>query len=218
MNLSDAVKGRVLASAIAAPSETRSGQPRKAATLLVISAAIAGVLFESMGGFAHGAGRPWLTTAELVGGWALACGPLSAAVLWRPRAVLPRRPPLMFALSLGTPIALFAWMQLFAGTYVEPFSRPGLRCMGFTLVAAAVPLAAFLLMRRGIEPRGPMAFGAAIGAICGAWASVAVTAWCPLTNALHALVGHVAPVVLLVLLGALVGKRLLGLRRGTTVA
>jgi hypothetical protein len=114
---------------------------------------------------------------------------------------------------LGTPIALFAWMQVFAGTYVEPFSRLGLRCMGFTLTAAALPLATILLLRRGIEPRRPTALGAAIGVICGAWASVVVAAWCPLTNAMHALVGHVAPVALLGLFGAGVGKWVLGVHQ-----
>jgi hypothetical protein len=179
---------------------------------LVISAGIAGILFECFGGFAHSAGRLWQTTAELAGGWAVACVPLSMAVLWRPKAVLPRRPWLMFAIALGTPIAFFAWTQVFAGTYVEPFSRLGWRCMGFTLAAAAVPMSTFLLMRRGIEPRRPMALGAAIGAICGAWASVAVAAWCPLTNAMHVLVGHVLPVVVLGLLGAGLGRSVLAMR------
>jgi len=181
--------------------------------LFVISAGIAGVVLECLGGFARGAWRPWQTTAELAGGWAVACVPLSVAVLWRPRAVLPRKPWLMFALAVGTPIGLFAWMQLFAGTYVEPFVRVGWRCMGFTLAAAIVPLSALVLMGRGIEPRRPMALGAAIGAICGAWASVAVAAWCPLTNAMHVLVGHVAPLVVLGLLGGGLGRSVLGMRR-----
>jgi hypothetical protein len=119
----------------------------------------------------------------------------------------------MLAVALVTPIALFAWMQVFAGTYVEPFSRLGLRCISFTVTAAALPLATVLLLRRGIEPRRPTALGAAIGVTCGAWASVIVTAWCPLTNAVHALVGHVAPVMLLGLFGAIVGPWVLGIRR-----
>jgi hypothetical protein len=212
MDSSQTAKARLLASVTSMPSPARAGHAGRPALLVAISVGIAAVLFESLGGFAYSAARPWQTTAELAGGWALACVPLSAAVLWRPRAVLPRKPWLMFALALGTPIALFAWMQVFAGTYVEPFSRLGLRCIGFTLAAAAVPLSSFLLMRRGVEPRRPMALGAAIGAICGAWASVAVAAWCPLTNAIHALTGHVAPVVLLAFLGAIVGERQLGLR------
>jgi hypothetical protein len=207
-----AAKERVLAAITSAPSPRRSAQAGRTAMQLVISAGIAGILFERFGGFAHSAGRLWQTTAELAGGWAVACVPLSMAVLWRPKAVLPRRPWLMFAIALGTPIAFFAWTQVFAGTYVEPFSRLGWRCMGFTLAAAAVPMSTFLLMRRGIEPRRPMALGAAIGAICGAWASVAVAAWCPLTNAMHVLVGHVLPVVVLGLLGAGLGRSVLAMR------
>jgi hypothetical protein len=119
----------------------------------------------------------------------------------------------MLAVAVGTPMALFAWMQVFAGTYVEPFSRIGLRCMAFTLTAAALPLLAILLVRRGIEPRRSAALGAALGVTCGGWASVVVAAWCPLTNATHALVGHVAPVVLLGLFGAVVGGWMLGMRQ-----
>jgi hypothetical protein len=213
MDLSHTAKERMLASVRSAPSPTRSALTGRAATPFVISAGIAGVLLECLGGFSHSAGRPWQTTAELAGGWAVACVPLTMAVLWRPRAVLPRKPWLMFALALGTPVALFAWTQVFAGTYVEPFSRLGWRCMGITLAAAALPLSTFLLMRRGIEPRRPMALGAAIGAICGAWASVAVSAWCPLTNAMHVLVGHVAPLVVLGFLGAGLGRSVLGIRQ-----
>jgi hypothetical protein len=213
MNLSPTLKDRVLASAAAKPSPKRSGQLGRTVTLVAVSAAVAGGIFQFSGGAAHCAGRPCLTTLELAGGWGLACALLSAVVFWRPGTVLPRKPALMLAVALGTPIALFAWMQVFAGTYVEPFSRLGLRCMGFTLTAAALPLATVLLLRRGVEPRRPAVLGAAIGVICGAWASVVVAAWCPLTNAMHALVGHVAPVVLLGLFGAGVGRWVLGMRQ-----
>jgi hypothetical protein len=214
MNLSPTLKDRVLASAASVSSPRRSSQIGRALMLVAISAVIAAGIFQFLGGAAHCAGRPCLTTFELAGGWGLACALVSAVVLWRPGAALPRRPSLMLAVALVTPIALFAWMQVFAGTYVEPFSRLGLRCMGFTLTAAALPLATVLLFRRGIEPRHPTALGAAIGVICGAWASVVVATWCPLTNAMHALVGHVAPVVLLGLFGACVGRWVLGMRQG----
>src|SRR5580658_9597674 len=110
MNLSPTLKDRVLASAASAPSPKRSSQIGRSLILLAISAAIAGGIFQFWGGPAHCSERPCRTTLELAGGWGLVCALLSAVVLWRPAAVLPRRPALMLAVALVTPIALFAWM------------------------------------------------------------------------------------------------------------
>ena len=101
-------------------------------------------------------------------------------------------------------------VRVFHGTYAEPYERVGYRCLGLTLVMAATPLAAFLRFRRGVEPRRPSILGAAAGAACGAWAGVVVDLWCPLTAPAHALVGHALPLALLVGVGALLGRRMLG--------
>jgi len=77
---------------------------------------------------------------------------------------------------------------------------------------SALPMASFLFLRRGIEPRGPWALGAAIGASCGASAGVLVDLWCPLTDTRHVLVGHVLPIVILVIVGTVLGRRVLGVR------
>ena len=94
----------------------------------------------------------------------------------------------------------------------EPFSRAGWLCLSHTLAMSALPLGSFLALRRGVEPRGPWALGAAVGATCGAWASILVDLWCPLTNTPHVLVGHVLPIAILVALGTLLGRSMLGVR------
>ena len=84
-------------------------------------------------------------------------------------------------------------------------------CLLLTLAFAAVPLASFLVVRRGLEPSHPGIVGAAAGAMCGAWAAVLSLLWCPETESLHALVGHVLPLVLSIALGAKIGSSTLAL-------
>jgi hypothetical protein len=47
--------------------------------------------------------------------------------------------------------------------------------------------------------------------MCGAWAAVLSLLWCPETESLHALVGHVLPLVLSIALGAKIGSSTLAL-------
>jgi len=91
------------------------------------------------------------------------------------------------------------WMHFFNAMYPRQGIFPaGWRCLAMTLAMSALPLGSLLFLRRGIEPRGPWALGAAIGASCGASAGVLVDLWCPLTDMSHVLLGHVAPILILV--------------------
>jgi hypothetical protein len=119
---------------------------------------------------------------------------------------------LVGAAAFATPFALFAWMHLFNGTYAEPYSAMGYRCLRYTLLISALPLATFLALRRAVEPRYPAVLGAGAGAACAAWAGALIDLWCPLTNTLHVLVGHVAPLVAATLAGAVLGHFTLGVR------
>jgi hypothetical protein len=204
-----ALRARVLAAAAATPSLTRSQGRRAAAMSIGFSVGLAILLFELMGGFAHSAGRPIAITAALSGGWSLAAVGLSRIALGRSRSMLARRPTVLLLASISAPAAAFVWSCLFYGTYTEPFARVGFRCLALTLLIAATPLATFLWLRRGVEPRRPSALGGVAGAMCGAWAGVIVHAWCPLTNPAHALVGHSLPIALLVVVGAVIGRRML---------
>lgn len=207
------LEARVMAAIAATPSPTRREGRRRAIVLLVASVLVALAVFEAAGGLEHSAGRPFAITLVIAGGWALVSALLSGVVLWRGRSTLGRSPALMLVVALGTPVVLFGWMRLFQGTYQEPFSRDGWRCLGYTLAMAALPLGSLLALRRGIEPRGPWALGAAVGATCGSWAGILVDLWCPLTSTCHVLVGHVLPVAVLVGLGTLFGREMLGVRR-----
>ncbi len=207
------LRDRVLAAAASTPSRTRKQGERTATVFLALSVTIAFCTIELNGGFEHGAGRPLPITIAVAGGWVAASAFLTWLVARRQGSNLARRSTILAGAALLTPPLLFAWTRIFYGTYQEPFERVGYRCLAFTLVIAVTPLAAFLFLRRGIEPRRPMALGAMAGAVCGAWAGVVVDLWCPLTNAPHVLLGHIVPVALLIAGGALLGDRLLGVRR-----
>lgn len=210
---SDALRARVLAAAAKQRSPTRPRAQRMIVAVVFASIAFAWMVFELAGGFGHSSGRPLGLTLGLAGGWIVACAALTWLAMGRGGSTLPRRPALLVAVAMATPLVCFVWMHVFHGTYEEPYTRFGWRCLGYTLVIAAVPLAGFFFVRRGIEPRRPAALGAAVGATCGAWAGVVMDMWCPLTNTPHVVVGHVTPLVLLGVIGAVIGHRVLGLRR-----
>ena len=216
----DALKARVLAAAAARPSPTRSEGRKRVLAMLLVSVALALGLFQAAGGMDHSAGRPLSATVLIAGGWGLFTALLSCVVLWRGRSTMGRAPIVVLLAALITPITLVAWVHFFHGSYVEPFSRVGWRCGAYHLVMAVLPMTALIAYRRGSEPRHPWALGAAIGALCGAWAGELVDLWCPLTNLPHLLVGHVVPLVLLIAAGALLGSQMLGvkLERGATGA
>lgn len=204
------LRARILAAAAATPSPTRRQGRRSALVLLGVSVVVAAVVFQAAGGFAHSAPRPVGVTLAMSAGWSVASAFLTWLVLGRGISTLARRSVWVATATLLAPFVLLVWMSVFYGTYAEPYERVGYRCLGYTLVMAATPLAAFLRFRRGVEPRRPSILGAAAGATCGGWAGVVVDLWCPLTAPAHALVGHVLPLVLLIGVGGVLGGRLLG--------
>jgi hypothetical protein len=208
---STALRARVLAEAAARPSMTR-GQGRVVERgTVVASIAVAAVAFESIGGFAPASMRPLPTSFTLASGGAGIAATLSWLVLGR-RGSGARAPLVWAVAAVAAPFLLFAWKQVFSGTYVEPFERTGYRCFAYALLIAALPLGSFLVLRRAVEPRAPASLGAAAGAACGAWAGVVIDLSCSLTNARHVLFGHVAPLLTVIVVGAVVGRRTLGAR------
>lgn len=172
--------------------------------LAVLSLSMAILLFDLAGGVAHGAGRPLGVTLRLAGGWAMITIVFSWITFGGGRGSSARSKALLASSALAAPLGLFAWMQLFHGSYEEPIEAAGHQCLALTLAIALIPFAGVMALHRGTrrDRAGPL--GAAAAATCGAWASILVELWCPLTNAVHALLGHVAPLALLVACGALV--------------
>lgn len=113
------------------------------------------------------------------------------------------------------PIGLLAWKVLWSLAFEYPMvawpERPGLRCLSLSLLIAIGPLLAFLAVRR-TAPVRPALNGAAMGVAAGSCAWVVVDLWCPVASVPHLLLGHVLPLCILAVIGALLGNALLSIR------
>jgi hypothetical protein len=86
----------------------------------------------------------------------------------------------------------------FIGVAISPW---GLRCIFIAGIVGASTLAIFAVALRRAVAVAVGLRGAALGAAAGAWAGLAVFAFCPSGDLQHLLVGHVLPIALLTLLG-----------------
>ena len=66
---------------------------------------------------------------------------------------------------------------------------------------------ALLWLRRGTLAAAPALTGACLGAAAATWAHLVLHAHCATAHPLHVLVGHLLPLVPVMLVGALVGRR-----------
>ena len=109
-------------------------------------------------------------------------------------------------------VAKVGWSAAFGDGMVLWPARLGLRCLSLSLLVAIGPLLSFLALRRS-APAHPALNGAAMGFAAGACAWFAVDLWCPVAYLPHLLLGHVLPLFVLGVVGALLGQALLSLRR-----
>lgn len=215
---SDDLRARVLAMAKQEPAPTRTDVRKNTAWTIAISFAGLAVLFFALGGF-HVGRRPDGLVAVTAIGWGVVAALATFIGLGRGRSMLGRPRVWLVLLAALTPIALFASALLLRdAAWPETASigatRAGnIKCFLLTAAFAAGPLVAFLLVRRGSDPVHPRAAAAALGAAAGAWAGLMIHLLCDVESTAHLGVAHVLPVVLAAGLGALVGKKVLGLAR-----
>jgi hypothetical protein len=208
------LKARVLLDVAATPSPTRAVARSQTRAVVYASLAASGFAFFALDGVRHGGGRPSALVLVACLVW---CGVAIAALgtVLGARPLGPRRVVLL-AVAVGTPAMLLVTMVALGLAWPETLAvhaeRVGLKCLGLTLLTAALPLAGLMAVRRGTAARHARAAGAALGAGCGAAAGVMVVLWCPVMVPRHVLVGHIAPVVALVVVGMALGERVLAMR------
>lgn len=88
-------------------------------------------------------------------------------------------------------------------------------CNSATLAFALGPFIAFMSIRKHSDPVSPRLTGAAIGTAAAAWAAVVLHMICGYTSLGHMLFGHVAPVLILALIGAVLAARTVAIRAKT---
>jgi hypothetical protein len=91
-------------------------------------------------------------------------------------------------------------------TWVD-ISPWGVRCFVIALVVGGIALTGFAQVLRHAVPVASRLRAAALGAAAGAWAGLAVFAFCPSGDVRHLLVGHVLPVLALIALASVIVER-----------
>ena len=214
--MNDDLRARVLAQVAGAPSPTRAVYRRRIVLVAVIGALATLALFMAMGGMARGT-RPVEMIAFTVGFGLLAAAVLtrlssssSGTMLGRPRPVLLTAvvvtAPLLAVVAFG---ATMAWP---APSHEPVAAASHLACGVMSVLQGALPLLVLLLPRRGSDPVHPMITGAALGMTAGAWSVVMATLRCSHAAAMHSILAHVVPTLILTALGAGLGWLLLRLR------
>jgi hypothetical protein len=215
MNTPTDLKARILVAVKGEPSPTRASAARQLAVVVVVAVVMALVLFFWLGG-AHVEPRPIAFVCGTAIGWSIVASIAARLAFGRGGSMLGRPRGRLVAVAVLTPAVLLGWMLLWNATFPETLmvwpTRVGFRCLVFTLATAAWPLVAVSYLRRERDPSNAGWAGAARGVAAGALAGILVDLWCPVANPAHVLVGHICPMVLLMLVGALAGRMLVGVR------
>ena len=214
--MSPDLRARILAEVKSQPAPARPEMRRRLLIGLVITLAFEGFLLVLIGGLHRGDRPPWL-----VAGNASLALVVAAITSWlafgRGRSMVGRPRQVVLAVSaLVVPALFLSILLLDQGTSAFQRGVPPVgnhaQCFGLTALFSLVPLAFLVLARRGSDPVHPSATGAALGASAGAWAAVAMAIVCPYAELTHELIGHLAPILLVVALGAWAGRSVVGFR------
>jgi len=202
------LKRRILAAVQAEPAPTRNAVRRRGWVTFAICAPVALAIFVQAGGV-RAYDRPALLVALTCMGWIVAASAAAALGLARRRSTVS-----LVTLIVALPLALLVWKigvtVPFGQQMMVPWpGRLGFRCLGLTLAMASAFLVAFVVMRRRSDPVHPGIAGAVLGITAGVAAGTFVDLWCPVAHLPHVLLGHILPLVVLALVGAWVGRRLL---------
>ena len=203
------LRARVLAEAARTHSPTRAVYKRRVLAIAAIGALATASLFVTMGGIAPGT-RPVEMIAFTAGFGLLAAAILTrlsstgrGSMLGRPRSVLLTAvvvtAPVLAVVALG---ATMAWPDQ---AHEETVSSLTFTCGLMSLAQGILPLLALLLPRRGSDPVHPAVTGAALGITAGAWTVAMAYLRCPHAAAMHCILAHVAPTLVLTALGAALG-------------
>jgi hypothetical protein len=207
---------RILATASASPVAARGAGLRR--RTLAIAGGFALPLAISLSpGWSRAGGRPAAYVVTLAAAWFAVGLAATWAGVTRGRSMLGRPAVWRVLVAALTPAALVATALVTALAWPQARDDGAsavahVVCVAVAMVCALGPLLAFASVRRASDPVAPRLTGAAIGAAAGAWGALFIELHCAHTSASHIVLGHVLPVVLLTLLGALVGGRVLAIR------
>jgi hypothetical protein len=212
----DSLRARVLEDATRVPSPPRAATRRYDAATIAAGIALLAIVFAVIGG-ADFSTRPLPFLVLTLVGWVAIALLATWGGVGRGGSMLGRSARVLVTVAVVTGPGLLAWMLLgtsmYPGTMGFPASvRLHVACFASTVLMAVGAFAALVIVRRGTDPVHPRVSGAALGAVAGAWAGVMIDLHCPVSDTLHVAMAHLVPELVLALTGALLGRRLLGVR------
>src|SRR5262249_27728521 len=186
---------------------------RRALVTFGVCVAVALAIFAEAGG-ARISNRPGLLVVWTCVGWIVAASAAAALGGVRRGPLLGRPSASLLTLVVGLPVLLLGWKIgvtiPFGPEMTAPWpGRPGFRCLGLSLAMATPLLVALVVLRRRSDPVHPGIAGAVLGITAGVAAGTLVDLWCPIAPLSHLLLGHILPLVVVALIGAWAGRRLL---------
>lgn len=215
-NPNDELRARILASVAATPSPTRRELGARVRWLAIGALGVAAMIACMRGLPTIGAGRTWAFAIVAAGAPLVAAfGGLAALAGRDGGGRAGRRLLLLGAVAapisvLGGYVAAARWLP--ESLRFEALVATDFRCLAVLMMASLLLLVPAIRLLRGSEPISPTLRG---GAIAGGFATAVATGLalqCPETGPAHYLVGHVLPVLAIVAIGALSGRRWLAPR------
>jgi hypothetical protein len=212
------LKARILETTKREPAPTRQVTLVNTAVIVATSLATSMNVFLFAGGM-RGDPRPRPLLLGTIFGWLS----LAIASIWgalgRGGSMEGRPRRHLVALASAIPAGASAWMCLWAARYqAMAASLPAANGALCFLLAFGLSVPAFLglaWVRRDSDVKHARATGAALGGAAGAWGGTFLDAHCPSLDLVHLAVGHVLPIAILALLGALFGRSLVRARPTT---
>jgi hypothetical protein len=212
------LRARVLEAVACEPVPTRAvGRLRQIRTLVLGFGFLLGLL--ALAG-PRNAGRPPGYVVAMLLAWL----PVASLATWagvaRGRSMLGRSAMIRAAVVVLTPLALLVTWAVVAMIWPSTLHdssgpKQHVICDAATFVLSLGPLLAFAAIRRGSDPVTPRLTGAAIATVAAAWSAIVLNLLCAFTAPIHILLGHVAPVVLLALIGTVLTARTVAVRAKT---
>jgi hypothetical protein len=206
-------EARIKAAIRRQPSPTRQQVSTRQAALLALGSLLPVACFIAVGGVRTGP-RAWSLVVATALGEAVVSAAALAIAVGRGGQMLGRSASQLLATTIVGPLAFISWKVLCSSwAHVAPWPAAGYRCLALTVLLACSPLAAIVIVRRGLDPLHPASLGAALGVASGLCAGVLVDLWCPSVALAHLVLGHLLPIALLAVVGAWIGQRALAMGR-----
>jgi hypothetical protein len=210
------VRERLRAALAKRPSLTRAQHRIRAIAAFVVALLPVVAMIGARG--IHTRGRPYGYVGVVAIGW---CALVTGATTWMLRpgpTALGRSRPSRLALTVVLPASLLAVSCMASILFPETLRSPDygghvhVECALIGSAVSVIPVATALWFLRRSDPVRPAVTGAALGAIAASWGGGIIAIQCRHPEPLHVALGHVAPIALMALVGAVVGSRLLSLR------